>query len=73
MMKTKRSRRRKGKNIIKACLSKKRHDTEEEAKETAIWQAEQEDCGVEGCCPVFNVYKCIFCEGFHTYRVKSEL
>ena len=67
-----RKRQKTGKIITNSCLSKVRHETEEAAWEAAIWQSEQEGCGVEGCCPVFSYYKCIFCEGYHTYRVKDK-
>lgn len=60
--------RKKGHYIINACLSKSRLDNEEDAHSQAIWQAEQEGCGVRGCCPTFGYYKCTFCEGYHTYK-----
>jgi hypothetical protein len=59
---------KKGKRIVKACLSKTRHSNEDDAKDTAIWQSLQEGCGTEGCCPTFWFYRCVFCEGYHTYK-----
>jgi len=61
-------------NIISACLSKTRHETEEDAQESARWQSQQVGCGEPSCCPspTFDVYRCIFCEGFHIYRVTQN-
>lgn len=64
--------RKRGGDIVKSCLSKTKYDNEEDAWDAAIWQSEQEGCGVEGCCPVFNFYRCPFCTGFHTYREKDK-
>jgi len=62
--------RKRGKDIVKACLSKTKHDNEDDARDAALWQSKQEGCSVEGCCPTFWYYKCAFCEGYHTYREK---
>lgn len=64
---TMKRKRKKGKNIINQCLSKTRYDNEDDAWATAIWQSQQEGCGVKGCCPIFNTYRCMLCEGYHTY------
>ena len=61
---------KRGKRIIKGCLSKKRHDNEDDAIAQATWQSQQEGCNIKGCCPTFWFYKCWFCEGYHTYKEK---
>ena len=59
--------RKKGGDIVKSCLSKIKYDNEDDAWEAAMWQTKQKGCGYE-CCPTYDFYKCIFCEGYHTYK-----